>query len=356
MRKESRRLKPEFRQPSIGRILSRKVIEARRNLIERIEDLSDGQSLLIMSSLKRHSKQTTRGHLKKGYPLVTDVPHTETEAVEWQERGVPFLEGKPKVAIPMRLRAEAVRRYKRRGISPWDLAHIVFSEPRWGRNRYSRVTTPNEILEGQRIFAANHQAGSDIRAYIYCDPGMAPKAETEGGKAIVHIPSRYIGGDDVKLERRHLPVVDNEFKLAVALLYEATKQRRGFEFNFLGFGGREDPRSPDWMVIDRYDAAGELAIIKQAKEDGIVNSDGHPLPLEMTPFPICTQPQIDFYKRCLDSVAIWDSESSKPRKPQYGEIVRLLFARMFLRGYYATSFVPASAGKVEDQKWDLRWN
>ena len=351
----SRRLKPEFKQPGIGRILSRKVREARRSLIERIENIPEGESLLITTSLKRHPKQTTRGHLKKGYPFVIDAPHTETEAVAWQEDGVPFLKENPKVAIPMRLRADAIRKCRERGISPWDLGRIVFSEPRWGKNRYARVTTPIEILEGQRIFDASHQAGSDIRAYIYCDPDMAPKADTGGGKAIVHIPSRYVDGDEVRLERKHLPVVNNNFKLAVALLYETTKQRRGFEFNLLGFGGREDPQSPDWMVVDRYDAAGELAIIKQAKEDGIVNSEGHPLPLEMTPFPIGAQPHIDFYKRCLDSLAVWDPETSKPRKPQYGEIVRLLFARMFLRGYYATSFVPASAGKVEDQNWDLRW-
>ncbi|MEK6953261.1 MAG: hypothetical protein AABX29_09695 [Nanoarchaeota archaeon] len=346
------KLKPEFTSPSIKTILSRKVRRAARNLVERIEDLKPDESLLIMALLRKHPEQTTPNYLKKGTPVEIHYPRTQTEAIEWQMYGAPFLKTGSTEAIPLLLRADAFHKLsKERTRYP---ARIVFSEPQWGKTRYKRVTTPNEVLEGQRIFSVNHQRGDDITAYVYCDPELAPETPTQGGKAIVQVTSRYIDGSSIKFTRWHLPVIDNAFKLAIAQLYETSGHKSGFEFNFLNFSPRQDPETSTWMIVDRYDVAGELAIIKKAKLEGLVNSRGHPIPLEMNPFPIFNQEHIDFYKRLLDSVAVWDSINGKPRKPRYSEMVKLNFDRVFSRGYYQTSFTRAGSGKVEEQDWELR--
>ncbi|MEK6951897.1 MAG: hypothetical protein AABX29_02675 [Nanoarchaeota archaeon] len=347
-----RKLKPEFQQPGIKRILSRKVKAASKHLVERIEDIPEGESLLIIALLRRYPEQTTPSYLKKGTPIEVPYPKTQTEAIEWQTYGVPFLRNHPKEAIPLRLRAHAFSELSNNG-SPRDLARIVFSEPQWGKTRYKRVTTPNEILEGQRIYSVNHQQDQDITAYIYCDQEMAPEAETQGGKAIVKIPSRYINGDEINFTRLHLPVYDNEFKLAIAELFETTGHKSGFEFNFLNFSPKQDPTTSSWMIIDRYDIAGELAIVKKAKQEELFNSNKHPIPLEMIQFPIFNQKHIDFYKRMLDSVLVWDPIKEKPRKPRYSEIVKLNFDRVMLRGYYNTAFTLGKE-KVEEQNWELR--
>ncbi len=350
-----RKLKPEFRALSAAKIMSRKVREAQKNLVGRIEDIPEGEALLIRAKLKRRRNQTTPNYLKKETPINIPHPQTQQEAVEWQTYGPPFLNGKVTEAIPMRARAFAFAQLARlpqnsRGY----LSHLVLSEPLWSKDRHRRITTPIEILEGQRIFAVCHQKEEDITAHIYCDPDMAPEAPTKGGKAIIEMPSRYLNGDPIKFTRWHLPVEDNEFKFAIALLYATTGHTSGFEFNFLNFSPRCDPITSSWMVINRYDVAGELAIVKQAKHEGIVNSHGHPVPLEMILFPIFNQPQIEFYKRLLDSVAIQDTDDSKPRRLQYCEMVRLCFERMLLKGYYSTSFARGIEGKVEDQNWKLR--
>ncbi len=349
-----RRLKPEFTSPSIKAMLSRKVKSVSRNLVERIEDLKEGESLLIMTLLRKHPKQTNPNYLKKGTPVVINSPKTQTQAIEWQTYGVQFLKKDSTEAIPLMLRAYAFNQLRAK--HPGDLARIVFSEPQWGKTRYKRVTTPNEVLEGQRIFSVYHQKMEDITAYIYCDPEMAPEASIEGGKAIVKMPSRYVDGDEINFTRWHLPVVDNEFKLAITQLYETSGHKSGFEFNFLNFSPKQDPETSTWMIVDRYDIAGELAIIKRAKLEGIVNAHNHPIPLEMIQFPIFNQEHIDFYKRMLDSVLVWDPINEKPRKPRYSEIAKLNFDRVLLRGYYATAFTKANQGKVEDQNWELRRN
>jgi len=345
------KLKHEFTSPSITTILSRNVRKVTRNLVERIEDIKPGESLLIMALLREYPEQTTPNYLKKGTPVEIHYPRTQTEAIEWQMYGVPFLKTDSTEAIPLLLRVAAFSELAKE--HPRYPARIVFSEPQWGKTRYKRVTTPNEVLEGQRIFSVNHQREEDITAYIYCDPELAPETPTQGGKAIVQVPSRYIDDGSIKFTRWHLPVIDNAFKLAISQLYETSGHKSGFEFNFLNFSPRQDPETSTWMIVDRYDVAGELAIIKKAKLEGIVNSHGHPIPLEMIPFPIFNQEHIDFYKRMLDSVAIWDPIKGKPRKPRYSEMVKLNFDRILLRGYYDTAYTLGKE-KVEDQNWELR--
>ncbi|MEK6952519.1 MAG: hypothetical protein AABX29_05890 [Nanoarchaeota archaeon] len=349
----TRKLKPEFRTPGIKLIKSRKIRRTSKHLIERIEDIPEGESLLITALLRTHPKQTTPNYLKKGTSVQLQYPRTQSEAIEWQTYGIPFLRGNPTEAIPLRLRNHAYSELSRNG-SPRDLSRIILSEPQWGRNRFQRVTTQNEVLEGQRIFSLAHQLGKDITAYIYCDPEMAPEAETQGGKAIIKIPSRYINGDEINFTRLHLPVYDNEFKFAISLLYEVTGHTSGFEFNFVNFRRKGDPETSNWMVVNRYDVAGELAIVKRAKQEELFNSHGHPIPLEMILFPIFNQTHIDFYKRMLDSVLIWDHLLEKPRKLRYSEMVKLNNDRILLRGYYRSAFTPNKSGKVEDQNWELR--
>jgi len=329
-------VKKFFKQPKKSMILkSTHPRSAGDDLVNIIRKIEEGQSIIIERGIIPDSGKfsTPRKFLKHGPELKLKRFSSLKEYLEINTAKRP---------TPVQLRDKAFLE-----MGDHSFCGISFI-PITGNDKRKRKISLVESLAGAWIFAYEHQInnGIEIRAYQ-----ESRRVEFEGAIITVRVPSRTKGKRRYEFTLDSVPVVDSQYKIAIAHSirssgHDCKRKEYGFRFRYSG-----DKENSDVFNFCAHEIAAYLEVINY-----FLNERKNIIPLQMSQFPIPTTLAVDFFKRLCDSTLIRDNQSrykDKLRKLNQAEKEILLWDLVYKEGPDATFF---ATEKVEKYDWSLRHN
>lgn len=324
-----------FREPTKAEIKKLELISICSNFIECIENLEQGQGLIIERRLIPEEK-TQREVKKHGQEIpipIGIINQTPFElrryALNNLENGTHFyLTHKPQNII-----------HRGKIIEPTD--------------KRKRMITPYEGIQASKIiyrsFHTYPKQQEDCCFIIVKPYDTAERAGIDGIEAVCEVPSRTINTRPYRFRLTSVPIKDNKNKTKLASRIGSTHMCDE-KLYFFGYSRLEDIEPYDVFYFCAHEIAAYWKLAKfYMKESGKNNI----VPLEMSPFLFPTQRGINLYKNIRNKTLIRDeniAEKDKLRTLNIPEINALFFEAARKYGHDPFFFNRGESADIGDER------
>ena len=327
--------KEYFKEPSLAGIVRRTIAEPAyvndaKDFVDKILDLEDYQYLVIAGDLVAGKP---RKFLSHGNFVMLRTPTSIDEAVEEH-------------MAPDALREEAFNHVGSMYNAGFSFKPFVnFQDDK--RERNVRLV---EICEGFKILCYGEQTGFGIdiiKAYK-----ESKRVSKEGAIVHVTVPSRTEKRRRYDFTLRSI-VVDgnnpNKYAVVSGFASDLSMPAKTWSFKYNYYDDKEDSNT---FNIFAHEIA---AYFKFMREE--LHTNGNATPFQMSPFPVPTNLTIEYYKRLVSRVFVYDSDVKarrKFRKLNRAEQEVMLWALVMRHKYDATFRRRLKVdGPIETLDWKL---
>jgi len=322
-----------FREPTKAQIKALDCSEAKKDLVDRILALDEGQGLIIARTLVPPAYRNSWHFLRHG----DRVPLRGSIDVD-PERA-------PREATPVDYRIRAFHALKERmGAYSGYEYHPIDIRPHAPVDARIRRISLVECLEGARIFAYTHQVPmASIDVEQYTNAGAVAK---DGATFPVKVPSRQKGSRRYSFSMVSVPLANNshKFRISWGSLSRGHNCKRS-QYMGLRYSAKEDSEVFNWCA---HEVSAYLQIMAlQRKNDNRI-------PLQMSQIALPTPATKDFYKRLCDSVLLQDpsiESRDRLRVLNKAEQEILLWGLVYKKDHHTSFFAKDHLGKYD---WALR--
>lgn len=280
-----------FQEPSKAQILkARKLHYEDSNLVEIIDKLENGESLVIERRLIPNEFRNSRQFMKHGHYLQLykreQIPRVIKRITERQLR-------------PMDLRSASFERAKEDFYAGFVFYPLIETD-----DKRERRVPLNEILEASRIVAYVHQepmTSIDIRAY----DKLAKRVSKEGTNVKFNVPSRTKNQRKYMLRLVHVPMGVKNLDPDLMRLIPYSIVSRGFSSaeDLWDFGYEyydTEKEGSEYFTFFAHEIAAYIDFLEHRLSKGDLT------PITYLPFGMPSKEYKDFYKKLLDRVLIRD--------------------------------------------------
>ncbi len=338
--------------PQVKALDTREVYH-QRGLVDKIECLNpESQAIILKAELiprsfapgAENSFEVARKFWKHGPYLVLSQPGTIEEALETQYH-----------PLEIRRRDFDSKLRKSKSGKPTQEEHIRFLgysfRPIQGPDKVKRMVPFSRILDGARLFAYASQKAGGIEVRTYDD---SARVETEGGVAIVRVPSTSEKKERYLMRVAGFPLFDNPEQFSIAWGFRTTgrnlPEHKVWTF---GYKFKEDTEQSNAVILDDKDVAAAYAIAAHYMVNG-----HNSVPWEMIPIAKPSESQVSFDFKLGNNVLVYDPTTSTKdhlRQLYMAERSILHGRRVALKGHDETMFWKAGRdSKLTDYVWNLQ--
>lgn len=321
-------VKPFFWVPIRGSQITKdkEIIEASRNLVDRILELEQNQALVIQRKIVPTNYKEVRKFLRHA-PEVKPKRYTREQLSQLKK-------------TPVQLRQEVFAQINH----PYYCAYSIV--PLLGNEQVKRKISLVSCLEGAKIYAKSYQEKHEkIKLGKY---DKSKKVALEGAIVpVLELPSRTEGKPPFKFNLVSVPVIDNERKYTVSYSFCSDGhmcEDKQFRFRYKPVSTRD--RSHVFNICP-HEVAAYLKTI-----DMYLNMDYNLIPLQMSQLVLPSESMIDYYKKINKQVAITyidRKDKLKIRPLNLAEKEIFLWALVKKKGPKSTTFARTN---LRDYNWE----
>jgi hypothetical protein len=241
------------RTPSEIKKLGLNKVQSMQNLMDIIENTDLNQGIQLDFKIKPEEWEDSNDWLKHGNFLLLKTPDTIEESIK-------------KKKTPLYGRARACDNLK----LGTDALGFIY-RPVVGEDRIPRAHMFYELLEGtkllsyiQKMFPKEYiETGEQFRIY-----DNAKAVETQGAHAFIRLPSRHKNEQRYEIHPQHIPVVNNDWKTAIAKSYTThySHAPRNTVFPNIRYPTKNDLLGEEVRFLTAHDIAAYFVITNYYKK------------------------------------------------------------------------------------------